>query len=115
MPAPQYEKRTWARERCGSTRTKPVPRNGPTRWTRSWLPPTNGTQSAIRDEAADEREQVASLRSFLSDPEYDASLTARRAAATDRSDSKSDRSAGASDRANLSDRPAKAPDQGRNG
>lgn len=65
----------------------------------------------LRDEEADAREQAASLDSFLHDPEYDATLKARRAAAIDRSYSKTDRAAGASDRANLSDRPEKAPDQ----
>lgn len=37
-------------------------------------------RAEIRDEEADAREQVSSLHSFLHDPEYDATLKARRAA-----------------------------------
>ncbi len=63
-------------------------------------------RAAVRDEAADVREQAASLAASLRDPQYVASLKARRAAANDRSQSKSDRFEGALDRSKLSNRPS---------
>lgn len=52
---------------------------------------------------ANSRDLAASLRAFLKDDNYEATVSARRAAALDRLDSKGDRSSAADDRSKLTE------------